>query len=670
MKKIISLILAVLMLLSLAACGSQGVTVNVDDPAATAKDWITAQIENNSLFSFDFDGKEYESHIKSWDKTVEETDAGWTVTYKKDGVVAWSEITFDEELAALEWTNYFKNEGSTDSAVISNILAIDSAVTVENPVLTSAEGSTPLKTDFQSFSVDLTTESYSMKTAGGRSSQDAWPYFDICNGEYGVIGGIGWTGNWKADFTHNKGSVQIAAGMQETKISLHAGEQMRTPMIALQFFKGDQDAGHNAWRKLVFKSYMPVDKTGEPLKYGPLYISGWGGFGEQHMIDQINSLVKSNRYFEMFWIDAGWYGDYTSASIADGIWSQQVGNWYFIPDAYPNGNMAKVGALLKELGKDFILWFEPERAMPGTKLTVEHPEWFLKGSENSSFLLYDFSNDEACDYMTDWVSGTLKESGVTWYRQDFNCNPQESWTKKDAELGENRIGITEIKYITNEYRFLDGLVENNPGLVIDNCASGGKRLDLEMAKRSIPLWRTDYTSSATKYDSTPDDVRSIGQNLSWWLPISCGGWHYQADLSTYNFRSAMSSSMAVPIHFTDLSTINTLVNQYLECREMMAGDYYMLKYGKDDAINTEDACYEYYLAEEGRGYIIAFCPSSCKISNATYVLKGLDANATYELKLVETGETLTMTGQELMTDGIKLNYPKSNFSMLIYFNMV
>ena len=52
------------------------------------------------------------------------------------------------------------------------------------------------------------------------------------------------------------------------------------------------------------------------------------------------------------------------------------------------------------------------------------------------------------------------------------------------------------------------------------------------------------------------------------------------------------------------------------------------------------------------------------------MLKWLDANATYELKLVETGETLTMTGQELMTDGIKLNYPKSNFSMLIYFNKV
>ena len=81
-------------------------------------------------------------------------------------------------------------------------------------------------------------------------------------------------------------------------------------------------------------------------------------------------------------------------------------------------------------------------------------------------------------------------------------------------------------------------------------------------------------------------------------------------------------------------------------------------------------CYEYYLSEEGRGYIMAFCPSSCKISNATYYLKGLDANATYKLELVETGETLTMTGQELMTDGLKLNYPKSNFSMLIYFSQI
>jgi alpha-galactosidase len=37
------------------------------------------------------------------------------------------------------------------------------------------------------------------------------------------------------------------------------------------------------------------------------------------------------------------------------------------------------------------------------------------------------------------------------------------------------------------------LLAANPGLFIDNCASGGQRIDLETCARSIPLWRTDGT---------------------------------------------------------------------------------------------------------------------------------------------------------------------------------
>ena len=55
-----------------------------------------------------------------------------------------------------------------------------------------------------------------------------------------------------------------------------------------------------------------------------------------------------------------------------------------------------------------------------------------------------------------------------------------------------RQGIAEIKYINGLYATLDELLDRFPGLVIDNCASGGRRLDYEMCRRSVPLFRTDY----------------------------------------------------------------------------------------------------------------------------------------------------------------------------------
>ena len=673
MRKYIAIIACVLMLLSMASCGNVAVKVDPTDPLATAHAWIDAQIKGNTLFSFDYEGKAYADHIKDWDKTVKEIENGWTVTYQNGDLVAWSEIVLDKDTISLEWTNYFKNNGTSDSGVISNIQAINSTVFVENAIFGTAEGSAPSNTDFQPITVDLTkTDHYRMSTQGGRSSQGAWPYFEIGNGEYGVMGGIGWTGDWTADFSAKGDTVSIVAGMQETKISLYAGEQMRTPMIMLQFYKGDSDAGHNAFRQLILKNYTPADKSGEPIRYAPMFIGCMANFGEDSLLEEMSIAMEQGRRFDGLWIDASWYGEIIpTQNLNESGWYEQVGNWYFIEDKYPNGNMLKVSNWLEDQGMDLLVWFEPERAVPGTKLTVDHPEWFLTdvGSADE-FWLFNMADDEACDYMTQWLSGILQENKITWYRQDFNCDPAFLWHKADDEMGENREGMTEIRYITNLYRFLDGLVEVNPGLIIDSCASGGKRLDLEMMSRSIPLWRTDLTC-LEEFHSTPDTVRTVNYNLSRWLPIhACGYPYFNSESELYNMRSYLSAGAQLSATHDTNASVRQAVDEFYICREMMSGDYYVLSAPEADKVLTEDAAYEFYLPQEGRGYVIAFEPAKGKVEEVVYKLKGLDPQATYELKVADTGDTLTRTGEQLMSDGIGLRYPDSAISLLIYFNKI
>lgn len=678
MKKIIAWLLSLLIVFSLVACAKPATEMGFSDPAAAAMTWIKEQMENNTLFSFDYNGVEYAKHITQWDKVVEETQNGWILTYKNGDVTAWSEIIYDSEMAALEWTNYFKNEGSGKSPVISNIQAINAAVTIKDPIMTSAKGSIPDITDFQRFSVDLTKESeYSMASGEGRSSDLIMPYFDICNGEYGVIGGIGWSGDWKATFSNEDGRVTITAGMKQTNIALLAGEDMRTPMMALQFFVGDQDDGHNDFRQLVLKSYTPADESGHPIKYGPIVWTSdsQGGLGLENELQAVRSRVEGNIKFDVHWIDAGWYGDKLGNNLSDGSWYNNVGNWYFIPDGYPDGNIKPVSDYLHEHGKELLLWVEPERAIEGTKLTVEHPEYFYDKKETSDFMLLKLSENEVLEYMVDWIGGLLRENGVDWYRQDFNMKPTTYWSAEDRKLGEDRVGITEIQYITNEYRFLDALVEMNPGLMIDNCASGGKRLDLEMMSRSIPLWRTDYTSSgSTKEDSTAEGVRTIGANLSWWLPISDGSYSPNGSPSgnLYNYRC---STMNLAIHAR--TGTNLFIDEYLLRREIMRGDYYILKQGyndensREDNISNTDACYEYYLEDEGRGFLAVFRPNGCDVKKMTYLLKGLDENATYNLSVNFTDYTLTMTGKKLMEDGLSVDFFKDgDLSYVIFFEKV
>lgn len=666
MKKILAMLISCLVLLTAACSGpSQGQTDL--DALAAAKAWIDDAIADDALMSFGYDGKAYGNHIKTWEKSVEKTEDGWTVTYKKGDLTAWSEILLDEEWAALSWTNYFKNDGSGKSPVIYDIHAIDAVVAVPDAVLTSANGATAEATDFQSYSVDLTeTAAYTITAGGGKSSRDNLPYFDLSNGQLGVIGGLGWTGSWQMDFVHDNGNVRITAGMSQTHIALEAGEDMRTPMVTLQFFKGDQDDGHNAWRQLILKSYTPIDsQTGEPIDHYPITMNTWGGVGS----DSLVSKVKTAADYDVFWVDAGWYGDITSVTDTDTTWQTQRGNWYPISEVFPNG-FTDLNAATEAEGKDLLIWLEFETAAKTSKLAVEHPEFMLPSSDLHTNEMIDLSNEECYQYMIDMVSNLMLEAGAEWWRMDFGNVADKKWALKDEELGEDRVGITEIKHVTNLYRFMDEMKERIPGLMIDICASGGQRLDLEMIRRGCALWRTDYSAGSKAASANADGTRSIGANLSWWLPLSSGGYGAEGRSTSYTWRSQFASGIFCHTSATDLGWLNTMMDQYYQMREMMTGNYYMLAYGRDDNYNKENAVYEFYVPEEGRGYILAFRPALSDQDDGCYILKGLDAEATYELEVADTGETFTLTGEQLMTSGLGIKFPVANLSHLIFFNRI
>ena len=437
---------------------------------------------------------------------------------------------------------------------------------------------------------------------------------------------------------------------------------MRTPAMLLLFFEGDQDAGHNQLRRLILKSYTPKDASGMPLAELPLTLNCWGGAGEEGLLGTIRNADYMGIEYDVLWVDAGWYGPVRSVGNYDGIWSAQVGNWYCNAEAYPNG-FSPVSEALAERGKELLVWFEPERAMEGTALVEEHPEYFFQGSESSMFELYDFSSDEATDYIIGLIGTFLEDNEIQWYRQDFNCEPVNQWILADKRAGENRIGMTEIKYITNLYRYIDALRERIPGLMMDNCASGGRRLDFEMMRRSVPLWRTDYTVTSEDNTSNCEGVRNIGYNLTWWLPLSCGGAGAVDGLkTTYAWRCQQSSGVTM-----GLSAYNPQwIEQYQRCRSLMGADYYILSAGRENEMTAVNAVYEFYVPETGEGYIMAFRPSNSEDASGTYRLKGLDAAAEYTLDAVDYGQSFTFTGRQLMEEGLGIQLPQPRSSQLIY----
>ena len=68
--------------------------------------------------------------------------------------------------------------------------------------------------------------------------------------------------------------------------------------------------------------------------------------------------------------------------------------------------------------------------------------------------------------------------GALLLRIDFNIDPLPFWEFLNAQ-DPDRVGIAEIRYVEGLYRMWDDLLANTPLRFIDNCASGGRRIDLE-----------------------------------------------------------------------------------------------------------------------------------------------------------------------------------------------
>ena len=127
----------------------------------------------------------------------------------------------------------------------------------------------------------------------------------------------------------------------------------------------------------------------------------WGGLKSEEMIKRINELKAHDIKFEDVWIDAGWYP-------CDYVW-QKTGTWRHNEENFPRG-LKPIGDRCKEIGMEFLLWFEPERIQVGTEFAEAHPQWCLKstiGEADNPYLLVNLGDAACCEFVTDMLDGFI-----------------------------------------------------------------------------------------------------------------------------------------------------------------------------------------------------------------------------------------------------------------------
>jgi alpha-galactosidase len=627
-------------------------------------------------FSFLYGGKPSANLLGSWKAETATTGAAdrtvRTVVYTDPSSRLRVTVVYSifKNYPAVEWVVRFKNEGSGDSPLIENVLACATrfAGFSGGPLtLYRARGSSAERSDFAPVT-DTLSENGEVRfgpSAGRSSDTTALPFFNMAGPGSGILAAIGWSGGWRAVVTRTGAAgLGLEAGLEKTRFRLHAGEEVRSPSMALLFWKGsDRLAGHNLFRRFVLAHHTP-QLNGKPVEMPLSHGVGFGGpfpcneyscATESYVLAMIERLKQFGIRPDACWIDAGWYEN------AGRSWWQGVGNWTVNRANFPRG-LKPVTEAAKKLGQGFVVWFEPERVYEGTSLDREHPEWLTALPGNPNRLL-NLGDPQALAWLTDHISNFIQSEGVTIYRQDFNFDPAPYWKAMD---GPDRVGISEMKHIEGLYAYWDALRGRNPGLFIDNCASGGRRIDLETIGRSVPLWRTDYSYFE------PNGYQCHTYGLQLFLPCSGTG---NNNPRKYEFRSSMNG--AVVLGWEYQGTYNNAsfnpalaqedIAEFRALRPYFYGDFYPLT----DYSTSDEAwmAFQWDRPEERDGIVLAFRRPLAPGAAIAVVLHGLDPAGDYEVSYEDYGITMIKSAKELAA-GLAIKIPEAPGSLLIKYRRV
>jgi alpha-galactosidase len=586
-----------------------------------------------------------ERRLKKLDDQRTERTLTWTDP--RTGLVFRCVAIEYHDFPTVEWTLSFKNGGTTDTPIISDVQALDTRFERKKDevyarfaapgefVLNHHVGSPCAPNDYQPLRSALPPKTTKrIATSGGRGSNSDWPYFNVEWPAEGVIAVVGWPGQWAASFTRDDAnSLRVRVGQEVTHFKLLPGEEVRTPLIVLQFWKGDRIRSQNTFRRwmLAHNVPKPVGKPIQPMLFGcsSHFTNEMVDANEENQMQFINRYLEERLKIDYWWMDAGWY-------FCDGDWGK-TGTWEVDTKRFPRGLRA-ISDHAHSRNIKTIVWFEPERVHPGTWLAEKHPEWILGGKNGG---LLNLGNPEARQWLTDHVSKLITAQGIDLYRQDFNMDPLDLWRQNDAP---DRQGITENHHITGYLAYWDELLRRHPGLLIDSCASGGRRNDLETMRRSVPLWRTDF-----RLDPVGTQCHSYG--ISFWIPLSGTG---TGTYAAYDFRSNMVPLLNciwdVRVKDADYDLMRRLCGQFREVADCYLGDYYPLTpYSLE---NTSWMGWQFDRPELGAGMVQVFRRSESIYRAADLRLFGLDPEARYRVRNLDSPEADIITGRRLMDIGL------------------
>ncbi|MBR2876755.1 MAG: alpha-galactosidase [Clostridia bacterium] len=462
---------------------------------------------------------------------------------------------------------------------------------------------------------------------------------------------------FKAEITGNKPLYVI-----------EPGETFTSPEIQMGVVQGDLDYAINELHAHLRKSVLNLpEANGDALLIGC-------GMGAEHLdmgVDICKDYIRQFKKMggEIFIVDAGW----VCPKGKQVEWSNYNGLNVPHKEIYPNG-ITEIVDYCHEQGLKFGLWMDVESLGKYCPQFNEKPEWRAKntlGEQTERFI--DFTVEEAANWCESELERVITEYKLDLLRVDYNTSYSDYFNMRDTGTGTKE--CLTIKHFNRVYKMYENLKKKFPDVIFENCAGGGGRCDLGQMKYFNHTWVSDcqrapksiYITNGMTMCLPPERVDRLFAGM---------GCHEHGSIDL-QMRNTMLTHMSLNV----IAPMNTTINENLMEFVKHSTDVYKnfirpilptsLIYHHTPETNNASkngfSVLEIASPEKTKGAIAVFSTEGNNENTITIIPKGASVAKNYRVTLDNDRDSFTVSGYDIVNNGITISVNSAMSSELILF---
>lgn len=518
-------------------------------------------------------------------------------------------------------------------------------------------------------SAPLASGSVSLSSHYGFSSHYQNPFF-ILEGERCSIGfNLAYSGDHKEEITSSPfGSVWVRTGLNDLlmDVIMKPSDDFITPEAYFAMEDTTEEVSQE------FSSFIKKRIMRQPARRSPIVYNTWEGLatGIQEKKWKKMADLASSLGCETFVFDDGWFGKRDSDATSLGDFS--------LNESKLGGDFDTVNAYLKSKSLALGLWIEPEMVSPHSELASSHPEFIMaipgvKPLQKRNQLMLNLASPAVVEYLKETLSNLFTTSKVSFVKWDFNRPMTDPYGEGiwGGEYG--------LRYYDGYYSLLSYLSEKFPSIYFEGCASGGGRNDLGTLSFVNDVWTSDATDPLSRLfiqegTMAAYPLPTLANHLTYsskeesgvYFPLQnridlsfFGNIGVESDITKWNEKEKREIKNAIKTHSLWQKTIHE--GKLYRLTPFLSDEQKTKNTFHSPLQNAEGIIKQMRLSPSDKGWIIVsknkkkaivlLATMEAKEANAI-PLRGLMPKKEYVVSSLSQKRTITLTGEELMKDGL------------------